>query len=694
MQGAFLLKHIFIKYAYYIFQEASHQVSLDSNRQLNGKMLGTCTLQSLLGRGGMGAVYLALQQRPHRTVAVKVLLPELAQDTTGFNEFLARFRREADAIASLDHVNIMPIYEYGEQDQLAYLVMPYVTGGTLRDIIMKHNKLPLNEVITIIEQIAAALDYAHQHGIIHRDLKPGNILFHADGRLLLTDFGIAKVLGESADASGVEMQTLTTTGSIIGTPEYLSPEQAAGGPIDQRADIYSLGVVLFQLLTGQVPFSGTTPVAVAIKHAIESPPSLMRFNADVPATVEEVIMKALAKKPEQRYATAGELARALRSAAFEAHIVMPQAVASISSVIDAPNKKDKRQEPLNYEGEQTIAVPDSATVASQHSLSAPRIVPMNTAPTMIAEQFANIASVPSAAATSRSSMTKTPAVAKKSYEALTVSVAQPPRQTRSRLPLWVALISVVLVIMLISGGVILYMHQSSSGNPNSSGLSLNHGTKNATPKAKATTQPTVVATAIQIALPPPSLQSIAVGSQLYGVLCPAHDNLWTTNTSLQERCNTDGTLLTNNNAGQMENVLLTALPGGAAIPNDYVLQFQVKPLSMTNGTFAVLFRMQTGANNHGGYKFTIQPSGSWVGYSMDNTTGQQSQVFSSQGTSLSPDSFVTIDVVVQGSSFMLYFNSYHYGGITSSAYPGGILGFAVDGGAQVLFKNMALYALS
>src|SRR2546421_4149110 len=235
--------------------------------QLLGHALGTCTLQSLLGRGGMGAVYLAQQSRPRRAVAVKVLMPGLLVETRTRAEFLARFRREADAIAALDHVNIIPIYEYGEQDELAYLVMPYVSGGSLREVVAKRGKLPLSEATNIVEQVAAALDYAHQHGIIHRDLQPGNIVFHADGRLLLTDFGIAKVLNEPASPNVTAMQTLTSTGMLIGTPEYLSPEQATGAPIDNRSDIYSLGIVLFQLLSGRVPFSGTTPVAVAIKNA-------------------------------------------------------------------------------------------------------------------------------------------------------------------------------------------------------------------------------------------------------------------------------------------------------------------------------------------------------------------------------------------------------------------------------------------
>ncbi len=166
---------------------------IDTN-ELLGRALGTCTLKRLLGRGGMGAVYLAQQSRPRRAVAVKVLLPGVVMDQKTRAAFLARFRREADAVAALDHIHIMPIYEYGEEEELAYLVMPYVTGGTLREVLERRGTLPLPEATTIIEQAAAALDCAHAQGIVHRDLKPGNMLFHADGRLLLADFGLAKVL--------------------------------------------------------------------------------------------------------------------------------------------------------------------------------------------------------------------------------------------------------------------------------------------------------------------------------------------------------------------------------------------------------------------------------------------------------------------------------------------------------------------
>src|SRR6266542_5271662 len=206
---------------------------------LTGLTLGTCTLERLVGQGGMGAVYLARQARPSRNVAVKVLQPNMSMNSEVYQEFLARFRREADVIARLDHVNIMPIYEYGEQANLAYLGMPYLSGGSLREILSRRGALPLDEVVTYIEQAASALDYAHAQGVVHRDLKPANFLLAADGRLVLADFGIARIMEESASGAG-----LTGTGTILGTPEYMAPEMARGEPIDYRIDIYELGIVL------------------------------------------------------------------------------------------------------------------------------------------------------------------------------------------------------------------------------------------------------------------------------------------------------------------------------------------------------------------------------------------------------------------------------------------------------------------
>jgi len=281
------------------------------DRRLIGKQLGTCVLEQLLGAGGMGAVYLAHQQRPTRTVAVKVLRAEGMLTINERQEFLTRFRREADVIAQLDHINILPVYEYGEQDGLAYLVMPYLTGGSLRDILARNGPLSLPQALTYTEQVAAALQYAHEHRIVHRDIKPANILFHADGRLVLADFGIARIMraaGEQVEA------TLTGPSHFIGSVEYMSPEMVNGSQIDHRTDIYELGVVLFQMLAGRVPFQGTTPFMIATQHLHEQPPSLSRLKPAIPPAVDAVVSKALAKEPDARYDSAREMAQALREA--------------------------------------------------------------------------------------------------------------------------------------------------------------------------------------------------------------------------------------------------------------------------------------------------------------------------------------------------------------------------------------------
>ncbi len=346
---------------------------LTNSNKLLGQTLGTCTLKRLIGRGGMGAVYLAQQSRPRRIVAVKVLLPNLIE-LRPREEFLARFRREADAIAALDHINIMPIYEYGEQGETAYLVMPYVTGGTLRERLQAQPVLPIQDSVSIIEQAAAGLDSAHALGIIHRDLKPGNILFHADGRTLIADFGLAKILKDATEPESGD-GALTSAGSIVGTPEYLSPEQGTGSPIDYHTDVYSLGVVLYQMLAGRVPFIGTTPVAVAIKHAIEEPPLITRFNPTIPNSIQAVVMKALAKAPEQRFSSAGELARALRLAASNesATTIWKAPDTSIPSITTIPTTDSAQpalpaQEPL--EQEEASPLTESAATATNNNENA------------------------------------------------------------------------------------------------------------------------------------------------------------------------------------------------------------------------------------------------------------------------------------------------------------------------------------
>jgi serine/threonine-protein kinase len=272
-----------------------------STDPLLGKQFGSYELAQLLGRGGMAGVYRGYQAAIDRSVAVKVLPAELLHDPS----FSTRFLNEARTLAKLNHPAILPLYDFGEANGMPYIVMPLMTNGTLAER-LKLGPLPLSEVVRIATPMAQALEYASKQGVLHRDVKPNNILFDQHDNPYLADFGIAKVLESNS--------SLTGTG-IIGTPDYMSPEQARGDTLDHRADLYSLGVVVYQCLTGQQLFRATTPMGVIFKHVSEAPRPLRELHPDVPADVEAVVLKALAKEPRNRYATSGEFARALASAA-------------------------------------------------------------------------------------------------------------------------------------------------------------------------------------------------------------------------------------------------------------------------------------------------------------------------------------------------------------------------------------------
>ncbi|MBN2002319.1 MAG: protein kinase [Anaerolineae bacterium] len=280
---------------------------------LTGQTLGQYAIVNFAGQGSMGTVYRARQSRLQRDVAIKVMSPALANDTT----FCRRFEREAQFVANLRHPNILAVHDYGEmEDGRPYLVVDYVKGGTLRDRLLAAqqtsvkdapgtNTLQLQEAIEIAAQVADALQYAHDRGIIHRDVKPNNILLDENGHPLLSDFGLAKPIKGD--------RRLTGTGVIVGTPDYMAPEQAQESHVDGRADIYALGVVLFEMLVGRHPFSGETPIGVIIKHINEPLPRPGALNPAIPPWLDEVVAKATAKHPEERYQSAGELACALRA---------------------------------------------------------------------------------------------------------------------------------------------------------------------------------------------------------------------------------------------------------------------------------------------------------------------------------------------------------------------------------------------
>ncbi len=264
------------------------------------KKIGRYKIEEEVGKGGMAKVYKAYDPNVKRQVALKLMSTHLTDD----DEFRARFRREAEAVAALEHVGIVPIYDFGEDDDQLYIVMRLMGGGTLKDRI-HDGPISIEEAAKTLRRIAMALDKAHENGIIHRDLKPGNILYDEDGEGYIADFGVAHLA-----KSGEE---LTGTGALIGTPAYMSPEQVRGAndEVDGRSDIYSLGVILFEMLSGRTPYNADTPMGTALMHLLEPVPRVLEINPNLPPTVEEIIDKAMAKEKEDRYAKAKDMADAL-----------------------------------------------------------------------------------------------------------------------------------------------------------------------------------------------------------------------------------------------------------------------------------------------------------------------------------------------------------------------------------------------
>lgn len=286
------------------------------------RLAGRYEVRSMIGRGGMAQVHLGFDTRLSRVVAIKMLRTDLARDSI----FQTRFRREAQAAASLNHPNIVAVYDTGEEDvttpdgstvSVPYIVMEYVEGHTVRDLLAGGAPVPIDEAVEIISGVLSALEYSHVHGLVHRDIKPGNIMLTNIGKIKVMDFGIARALTDS-------QATMTQTNAVVGTAQYLSPEQAHGDPVDARSDIYSTGCVLFELLTGQPPFKGDSAVAVAYQHVSEIPPKPSSITSDVPDSIDRVVLKALAKNRDDRYSSAEEMRADLNRAARGALVMAPE----------------------------------------------------------------------------------------------------------------------------------------------------------------------------------------------------------------------------------------------------------------------------------------------------------------------------------------------------------------------------------
>jgi len=272
-----------------------------------GSTLGPYRLMERVGRGGMASVYRAYHPALDRYVAIKVL-PDFFAEEPGYRE---RFQQEARSVARLKHQNILEIFDYGYDDGTPYLVLELIDGGTLADRVGK--PMELREVVRLLEPLGSALDHAHAHGILHRDIKPSNVLITKEGTPILADFGLAKMTGA--------IQRLTTSGVVMGTPEYMSPEQAADEFVGPASDIYSLGVVAYEMLTGRVPFAGDTPAATLLSHVTKAMPATRELKGELSAHVEEVLRRALSKRPEDRFPSASSLVTALKPAAWPSRFV-------------------------------------------------------------------------------------------------------------------------------------------------------------------------------------------------------------------------------------------------------------------------------------------------------------------------------------------------------------------------------------
>ena len=334
---------------------------------LIGTMLGKYKILAILGQGGMARVYRARQENLDREVAVKVLPPWYAADRS----FVDRFEQEAKLVARLSHPNIVTVHDASQENGHLYIVMQLVDGGTLKNLLdnLRDSRgtngafMDLLEANRIFQQLASALAYAHEHGIVHRDIKPVNVLMDRSGRPVLSDFGIAKVL--------VVNKGLTRPGAGVGTPEYMSPEQCMGGQVDGRADIYALGVMLYEALTGRTPFVGDNYHAIAHSHIYETPSDPGVFNPSIPLPVRDVIMTALQKRPEMRYQLASQVANALELAVNGSYqqVSLPHAGSFIDRVPTRPvSPSDYAARASGVSNQQGLSDSNSGTSSAQAML--------------------------------------------------------------------------------------------------------------------------------------------------------------------------------------------------------------------------------------------------------------------------------------------------------------------------------------
>jgi serine/threonine-protein kinase len=408
---------------------------------LVGQSLGKYQITELLGKGGMAEVYKAYHPDLDRNVTVKILHSYLAEG----EGFLARFKREAKAVASLRHAHIVQIHDFEVRDDIYYMVMEYVEGGTLQSkmaaLAKSGKRMASGQILSILRQVAEALDYAHKSGIIHRDIKPSNILLDPTDAAYLTDFGIARMISTTQ---------FTTTGALIGTPTYMSPEQALGEEaLTSASDIYSLGIILYELFTGKAPFAAeTTPLAVIHKHIHEPPPKPRSIRADLPEAVEEVILKTLAKDPKERYPNALSIVQALENVTDDGEQVLQEDASAAEETARAAMPTEK----MSVEELPTVVKAKAATEVMEPETSTKiKAEAAVEAPTSGTRKPTPEKTKTGAAGKSRPQMTSTPA--KRGAQPRATSIPLVKRLTANPILLGGIGLAVVVVLVLIFSAI-------------------------------------------------------------------------------------------------------------------------------------------------------------------------------------------------------------------------------------------------
>jgi len=497
--------------------------------------------------------------------------------------------------------------------------------------------------------------------VIHRDLKPGNFLLHTDGRLVLADFGIARII---RDSDSTFRSPLTGTGMFLGTPDYMAPEMVTGEPIDHRVDIYALGIILFQMLSGHAPFRGNTPYAVAHKHIQEPPPELHSMNPAIPTVVDSIIQKALAKRPEIRYSSAGALAQALHSA-FAAPDYLSETEIRNAPTVISPIQSSTPVETL----------PRQETPPPVHQ-------PLNATP----------------APSTPTSLRKEP-----SSGGFTQPVSPSPVVPANRLQPWLIFIGILLVLVLVIGGVLIGLQLNKGAttiNPSTGTITTaNTPHTSNTPSGTQitpTSQPSGGST--PISQPTPTTQQtggVPKGALLYmastpGKGCDTGGGQWhSLGAAITCLVGTGVEISNTQQSAILGGAFLSGIPSTNPFPNDYIVEAQLQQSSTSRVDFGIFFRSQPGSNQ-GTYTFLIAPDGIWHVFVYDNTTGNLTGELD-RGTLGNAYAPVTLDIVVVGSNFTFYANNQRLGSVSDGTYPTGFVGIAVDQNGRIVASNFALY---